>query len=173
MGRLTQQKSLPSNSVPRSNRKDLLWSKIKSAIDQQFPLPVEKQCLQVLSDCPWMFSIRWGRFGPLFGVTKPRFGGVGPRRLVRTKACPVRMSTDLGGVPAIRRRRARCTMAGGNQDRVVWNRGRVPHQRGLRTTAGSDPPETPASSESPAYSQGTGDRDRSGVPDRTPGSSAC
>ena len=97
------------------------------------------------------------------------------------------------------------TMADGNQDRVVRNRGRVPYQRGLRTTvpscgrsaarshrasfpagrhncpadigrlgsagsttARSGPPETPASSGSPAYSQGTGDRDRSCVPDRTP-----
>ena len=149
-----------------------------------------------------MFSIRWGRFGPLFGVTKLHFGGVGSRRLVRAKACPVRMSTDLGGVPAIRRRRAHCTAADGNPDPVVRNRGRVPHPRGLRTTvpscggpaarshrasfptgrhdcpadvgrlgsagsttAGSGPPETPASSGSPAYSQGAGDRDRSGVPD--------
>ena len=87
---------------------------------QQFPLPVEKQCLQVLSGCPWMFSIRWDRFGPLFGVTQLRFGCIGPRGFVRTKACPVRMSTDLGGVPAIRRRRTRCTTVDGNQDRVVY-----------------------------------------------------
>ncbi len=105
--------------------------------NQQFPLPVEKQCLQVLSGCPWMFSIRWDRFGPLFSVPQLRFGCVGPRGFVRTKACPVRMSTDLGGMPAIRRRRTRCTMADGNQDRVVRNRGRVPHQRGLRTTVPS------------------------------------
>ncbi len=58
---------------------------------QQFPLPVEKQCLQVLSGCPWMFSIRWDRFGPLFGVTQLRFGCIGPWGFVRTKACPVRM----------------------------------------------------------------------------------
>ena len=46
-----------------------------------------------------MFSIRWDRFGPLVGVIKLRFDYVGPQRLVRTKACPVRMSTDLGGAP--------------------------------------------------------------------------
>ena len=58
---------------------------------RQFPLPVEKQCLQVLSGCPWMFSIRWDRFGPLFSLTQLRFGCVGPRGFVRTKVCPVRM----------------------------------------------------------------------------------
>ena len=40
---------------------------------KQFPLPVEKQCLQVLSGCPWMFSIRWDRCGPLFSLTQLRW----------------------------------------------------------------------------------------------------